>query len=118
MKKLISTVLVSGVLLTALSGCERVVVESNHDIDMLKNGSYPYALKQRILGAKGHLSNEDCAKACVDLAKKGTKKFILGHISENNNAPELAFNYVGKTLSENGINLSLDFCLQHKVKVF
>ena len=44
------------------------------------------------------------------------KKII--HISENNNAPELAFNYVGKTLSENGINLSLDFCLQHKVKVF
>ena len=101
-----------------ISGANTVLIESNYDIDMLHGGPYPPILKKRIEGRLGHLSNEDCAKACVDLAKKGTKKFILGHISENNNAPELAFNYVGKTLSENGINLSLDFCLQHKVKVF
>lgn len=73
-----------------LSGCESVVLESNHDPNMLQVGPYPYILKQRIAGASGHLSNPDCAAGAVKLAQTGTKNFILSHLSETNNMPELA----------------------------
>ncbi len=78
-------------VLRGLSGCRRVVIESNHDLEMLKNGSYPYALKQRILGNMGHLSNELCAKLLPHLAAFGTESFMLAHLSEENNRPDIAF---------------------------
>ncbi len=74
----------------ALRGCKSVVVESNHDVAMLQNGSYPYILKRRILSSGGHLSNEDCAKLITELAASGTENFILAHLSAENNLPELA----------------------------
>lgn len=75
----------------ALVGCEAVVLESNHDLDMLKNGLYPYDLKMRILSSKGHLSNRDCADLAAELGMKGTKYLLLAHLSEHNNLPDLAY---------------------------
>jgi len=67
------------------------IIESNHDIDMLMNGSYPYAIKQRILGDKGHLSNKDCSYYLKKLVGKQTKAIVLAHLSEENNTEELAY---------------------------
>jgi len=75
---------------TALSGCPTLFLESNHDLDMLKHGPYPPSLKRRILGPTGHLSNTRCAQGVVALAKTGTRRFILGHLSQENNTPALA----------------------------
>ena len=73
-----------------LRGCETVVLESNHDPYMLQAGPYPYALKQRVAGPNGHLSNPDCAVFAAALADSGTKRLILAHLSEKNNMPALA----------------------------
>ena len=73
-----------------LRGCETVVLESNHDPHMLQAGPYPYALKQRVAGPNGHLSNPDCAVFAAALADSGTKRLILAHLSEKNNMPALA----------------------------
>ncbi len=66
------------------------IFESNHDIEMLNNGSYPFALRQRILSDKGHLSNYDSAKYLAKFIGNNTKKIILAHLSEENNTEELA----------------------------
>ncbi len=75
----------------ALSGCESVVLESNHDVDMLMDGPYPYDLKLRIRSHRGHLSNRECADFCAELAGQGTTRFLLAHLSEENNYPDLAY---------------------------
>ncbi|MGG7214748.1 MBL fold metallo-hydrolase [Clostridium nigeriense] len=83
---------------------EVILLESNHDVNMLKFGPYPYALKRRILSEVGHLSNEDCGKALVDLIKyKSNKRIILGHLSGTNNHPDLALETVSEVLRENNI---------------
>ncbi len=74
-----------------LLGCEGVILESNHDIEMLQNGSYPRELKRRISARRGHLSNDDCACFAAELAASGTRGILLAHISRENNEPELAF---------------------------
>ena len=74
-----------------LSGCESVVLESNHDVDMLMSGPYPYDLKLRIRSKRGHLSNRDCADFAAELAGQGTRNFLLAHLSEENNYPDLAY---------------------------
>ena len=73
-----------------LTGCESVVLESNHDVEMLMYGPYPYDLKLRIRGKRGHLSNRDCADFAAELAGQGTRNFLLAHLSEENNYPDLA----------------------------
>jgi len=83
----------------ALIGCDSVIIESNHCVDMLCKGPYPAELKRRILSQYGHLSNDDCAAFASYLAKNGTKKFMLAHLSEENNTPENAIRTVGKALS-------------------
>lgn len=75
----------------SLMGCDHVVIESNHDVMMLKNGDYPYQLKQRILSRRGHLSNDACAEFIPFLAGCGAKSIILAHLSENNNHPAIAY---------------------------
>lgn len=72
-------------------GCNKVVLESNHDKEMLIRGAYPEYLKRRILSDTGHLCNEESALTCGELAKNGTKKILLAHLSENNNLSELAY---------------------------
>ena len=89
-------------LLDCLTGSGIVLVESNHDVEMLKTGPYPVALKRRISSEKGHLSNEAAAKAIVMLSSRGIKGFILGHLSQQNNRELLALDTVRKALAESG----------------
>lgn len=74
----------------ALTGCDAVILESNHDYDLLMTGPYPYDLKQRIASRHGHLSNPDSAALAARLCAKGTKKLMLAHLSQENNAPDIA----------------------------
>ncbi len=73
-----------------LSGCDLVVLESNYDEGMILASSYPYYLKRRIQSPYGHLSNSECAQALCRLAQEGTRRFLLCHLSQNNNLPILA----------------------------
>ncbi len=102
-------------ILTALDGCSRVVLESNHDVEMLKNGPYPYALKQRILSARGHLSNVDCAVAVAALAKSGLTDLTLAHLSEENNRPELALATVKEAVCRLGLKLNINVAAPDRV---
>lgn len=81
----------SNEFLRLAKGSNIVVIESNHDVDMLMKGRYPAFLKRRIIGEKGHLSNKACAEAVANLAESGTGRFVLAHLSEENNVPELAY---------------------------
>lgn len=76
------------------------IMESNHDIDMLMNSSYPYAIKQRILGDKGHLSNHDCSYYLKKLIGNETKVIILGHLSQENNTEALAYDTLIGTIDK------------------
>ncbi len=79
---------------TALLGCEYVLLEANHDEAMLRYGSYPASLKRRIFSTLGHLSNYQCAAFARALAEHGTRELLLGHLSKENNTPELALEAV------------------------
>lgn len=81
-------------LVEFLRPCVTVQLESNHDVDMLQNGPYPYLLKQRILSDCGHLSNVQAANVLEQLVDSNVKNVILAHLSEHNNTAELAFNTV------------------------
>ncbi len=74
-----------------LSGCEAVILESNHDLEMLRMGPYPYLLKQRIASRHGHLSNADSAAFAARLTAGGTHTIMLAHLSQENNEPQLAY---------------------------
>ncbi len=87
------------------------VVESNHDIQMLRNGYYPPMTKARILSDRGHLSNDACAEELADFIRCGNFRIMLGHISENNNIPELAVNTSLNTLASVGMKQGVDFTL-------
>lgn len=82
-----------------------VIIESNHDIEMLKHGPYPKELQNRILSKYGHLSNIDCANTINELYKHGTKNFLLAHISLKNNTSELALNTTKTLLNTEDIYL-------------
>jgi len=96
----------------ALEDSDIILLESNHDVEMVKFGPYPYNLKQRILSTRGHLSNEDCGKAIVDILKDSHKTIYLGHLSKTNNYPELAYETVAGVLRENNINIHKDIDLK------
>ena len=82
-----------------LLGCEAVVLECNHDEEMLKTGPYPYDLKRRIASRRGHLSNTDCASFSIRLAASGMQRLLLAHLSEINNLPDLALGEVRAALA-------------------
>ena len=92
---------------TALHGCESVVLECNHDVQMLMDGPYPYDLKLRIRSKHGHLSNEDCATLASSLCLDGTRNILLAHLSEENNDPSLAFNEVFSAIGNENVNLKV-----------
>ncbi|MCR5283949.1 MAG: MBL fold metallo-hydrolase [Lachnospiraceae bacterium] len=73
-----------------LQGLDAIVLEANHDINMLQVGSYPYQLKQRILGDKGHLCNEKAGQLLCRILHDRMQKIRLGHLSQDNNLPQLA----------------------------
>jgi phosphoribosyl 1,2-cyclic phosphodiesterase len=85
-----------------------ILLESNHDIEMLKFGPYPYPLKRRILSDVGHLSNEACGKAILSIMNEKHKTIVLGHLSKTNNYPDLAYKTVENILIENGVNVGKD----------
>lgn len=85
-----------------LTGADFAVIESNHDPRMLRVGPYPAWLKSRIASRVGHLSNEQCGELAVLLAKAGTKGFVLAHLSQENNTPELAYGAVSECLGAAG----------------
>lgn len=90
-----------------LLGCSAVVIESNHDLQMLEDGPYPYDLKQRIRSKRGHLSNSDCAALASELYENGTEHIMLAHLSEENNLPELAFNEVFTAIADESFDLKV-----------
>ena len=96
----------------ALKNSDAVLLESNHDIDMLKKGPYPPHLKVRILGDKGHISNNVCATEIKRLYTLGTNRFILGHLSLNNNTPLLARSAVEAALIDLNAENGKDYILK------
>ena len=94
-----------------ISGCDLVLLESNYDEGMLITSPYPYSLKRRIKGNMGHLSNDFCACEAKELVKTGTTRVVLGHLSKENNLPQLAYETIRGTLEEAGCRLGEDYLL-------
>lgn len=102
---------VTGGMHTALIGCDLVYIESNHDVSMLMNGSYDRWLKQRILSQEGHLSNDACAVEIQHLAAAGSTRFVLGHLSRENNTPEKARSTADAALKAMNLREGKDYTL-------
>ena len=98
-------------ILSAVYGSDLVLLESNHDIGMLQNGSYPYMTKRRILSDIGHLSNDLCAETAVKLFEGGTTRFCLAHLSKENNIPTLAYQCTYSELTQIGAVEGVDYRL-------
>ena len=98
-------------ILDHLLGSDSAYIESNHDIRMLNEGSYPFSLKQRISGCLGHLSNTDSARLCTELIAAGTKRITLGHLSLENNTPQTAFETAERIIREAGMKIRIDYLL-------
>lgn len=88
-----------------------LMIESNHDKAMLKMGGYPWYLKQRVSGEFGHLSNEDAGNVLAEVISGNNENILLGHLSKENNFPELAHQTVANILNERGLDLSQDINL-------
>ncbi len=86
-------------MIDKLQGLDAILLEANHDVNMLQVGSYPYPLKQRILGERGHLSNERSGQLLGRLLHDDMKYILLGHLSKENNYPELAYETVRLEIS-------------------
>lgn len=99
-------------ILADASGSDAVFIESNYDEKMLWEGPYPYNLKKRIDGDRGHLSNPECSKAVLHLLKKGTTRFILSHLSKENNLPSKALRETTLKLESEGAIPEKDFLIQ------
>lgn len=94
-----------------IKGCDLILLESNYEPAMLMNGSYPYALKRRISGKEGHLSNADCADLLPELVRSGATRFVLAHLSKENNMPPLAYQTSLSRLTGADMVLGSDFVL-------
>jgi len=88
-----------------LKNHDMYILESNHDVKMLMEGRYPYHLKQRILGDKGHLSNDDCAYYLSEFIGNKTKNIVLAHLSDDNNTYDKALECTKKIIKNKKINL-------------
>ncbi len=99
-------------IVRALQGSDKVLLEANHDLNLLSIGNYPEPLKRRIRGDKGHLCNEKAGEVALNLLKSGTKKFLLGHLSQENNHPDLAYVTVREILSSLGAVMGEDYTLK------
>lgn len=90
-----------------IKGANAFVFESNHDINMLQMGHYPWSVKRRILGDYGHISNEDCGLALSEVITHNTERIYLAHLSKDNNMKDLARMSVDQILRERGIVMDL-----------
>ena len=92
------------------------IMESNHDVEMLMNGKYPFHLKQRILGDKGHLSNNDASYYLLEFIGDKTSTIVLAHLSDDNNTYDLALNTLKSTLKENHKNVKNIMVAKQKIR--
>lgn len=96
----------------AASYADILILEANHDEDMLRNGPYPYMLQQRILGTRGHLSNRAAADLLTRLPRRNMMKIVLAHRSEKNNTPALSLQTLRSVLQEAGVRIGQDVLLR------
>ena len=94
----------------AMEGADVLVLEANHDADLLRQGGYPWPLKRRILSNRGHLANGDAAWALTRM-KKPPRKVYLAHLSEENNRPVLARDTVTSILASRGLVFDIEPCM-------
>ena len=102
---------VTGLVRQYLKNCHLLVIEANHDLEMLLNGPYPWPLKQRIKSRSGHLSNEEAEVLLRDVVHPNLKHVILGHLSETNNTSSLALKTAKQAIGNRNIQISV--ALQH-----
>ena len=102
---------VSDDVMDGVLGCHLLLCEANHDVEWLRTGPYPYYLKQRILGDKGHLSNEAGAALALKCVERGAKTVILAHLSAENNTPTHALTVVETVLRAAGFDPERDLTL-------
>ncbi|MDW7651703.1 MAG: MBL fold metallo-hydrolase [Bacillota bacterium] len=106
---------VTPVICEKLQHADCLVLESNHDETMVKNSTYPWSLKKRILGENGHLSNTLAAQCLAGIISPVTSHIVLAHLSEQNNLPQLACETVGARLEQAGLGqLSLEVAKRHE----
>ena len=98
-------------IFSSIKGSDAIILEANHDVEMLMHGEYPYQLKRRILGKYGHMSNDITAKTAVQLLENNTKHIMLSHLSDKNNNPEIASKTVEAELKKNGALIGSDIGL-------
>lgn len=94
-----------------LMGTDMIFLESNHEVSMLMNGTYPYYLKQRILSSHGHLSNETAGEFAKELVQSGTTRLVLSHLSRENNQPDIARQTTVSSMQSLGLKLDEDYLL-------
>jgi phosphoribosyl 1,2-cyclic phosphodiesterase len=90
-----------------LRDCDLLVLESNHDLEMLKVGPYPWSVKQRVMGRKGHLSNDLACEFIAESLDSRTTTLVLGHLSEQNNHPEIVRLVANQALEHRGLSTRL-----------
>lgn len=95
----------------AVTGADALIFESNHDTEMLRIGPYPWSVKKRILGDKGHLSNETAGDVLSEVMSGDSKDVYLAHLSPDNNMPEIAEITVRGVLTQNGYQVGKDVML-------
>ncbi|NLY85438.1 MAG: MBL fold metallo-hydrolase [Tissierellia bacterium] len=96
---------------SAIKGSDLYLMESNHDVKMLKEGSYPWYLKQRILSTRGHLSNDDAGRILGEVISGNGEVILLGHLSKENNTEYLAYETVKEKILNQGIDINRDIIL-------
>lgn len=102
---------VTEVVERGVAGARLVITETNYDPDTLRGGSYPAFLKERILSDHGHLSNEMGGALALHAVEHGAKKIVLGHLSQENNTPRMAYAAVEQALTRGGVRLGTDASL-------
>ena len=102
---------VSEEVMKGIGKSDLVLLESNHDEQMLRTGPYPFELKKRILSQCGHLSNGACAETATALLSGGTTRFVLGHLSHENNTPDKAYAETFGRLDMCGARINIDYTL-------
>ena len=100
---------VTKLVIERLKGSNLIIIEANHDEEMLKNGPYPWELKQRVAGREGHLSNREAGEAIAQLLHQELNHIFLAHLSRENNLPSLAYSTVSDHLNGAEVELHLTF---------
>ncbi len=113
------TGIITDSIVQAVSGSEFVMLEANHDIDMLMYGEYPFNLKKRIASDIGHMSNDYAALTAIKLLESNTKSIMLSHLSNNNNTPDIAYKTVESALLKHGAKIGDDIrlCVANRYEV-